>query len=87
MEVGIINEKEQNREQEKRWETIEKEFEKVGLKVTSYLRCVKNPKKSYWTGYNDAHINQITQTEYLLKIYDAILIPKYKKILEISKIK
>lgn len=87
MEVEIINEKEEQREREKRWEIIEKEFKKAKLEITGWFnRNVTNPKKKGCSRH-EGSICETFNGQYLLKIYDEKLLPKYKKLLAKSKFK
>ena len=87
--VKIINQKEEYREQEKRWDLIEKEFKKAGLKVSKYLKSVTDPNKKYKWHQNqiEGSIHETFNGEYLLKLDDEKLLPKYKKLLSKSKFK
>ncbi len=88
MEVEIINDKKMYREEEERQETIKKEFKKAGLEITGWFnRNVTNPKKSYWGNNHEGSIHEVFNGQYLLKIDDEKLLPKYKKLLAKSKFK
>ncbi|GAG59104.1 unnamed protein product [marine sediment metagenome] len=84
--VEIINQKQEDREQEKRWETIEKEFKKAGLKITSIFKSVLNMKNKWGSRY-EGSIHRIWNGQYLLKLDGEKLLPKYKKLLSKSKFK